>query len=372
MRYVVLLASLVGLFAACRPDTQGIATSVVKGADGNELTVCHYQDVSDTIEMKLSALVEDCRIVRFQDNDSALLGFQVFPAFTDHYIGVTQGRKPYLLFDKEGNFLCNVGGVGNGPGEYAMDVYDAAIDEKGGEIHLGIFAFQSKIMVYGLDGKLARENVAGTRLNKPRLRIDEEGFLNVIHIPFLSQEPHTMVYRFDPEGNLEQTLAVGEHLCVDDNFNQDLFAYDNVPDFAFYLTSCDTLFHYEAAGNRIVPKYTIDFGMMEEKPIHIYNELPFHYWTVVFGVGTIVTDKRKLTSHYVRMVNDFYGGLANSFLFQDGYAFSMMEPGRLIYWIEKRLKSKDCSEADRQLLEELLQSVDEEGNNIMFVGKLKK
>ena len=44
----------------------------MKGADGNELTVCHYQDVSDTIEMKLSELVEDCRIVRFEDNDSAI------------------------------------------------------------------------------------------------------------------------------------------------------------------------------------------------------------------------------------------------------------------------------------------------------------
>lgn len=372
MRHIVLSVCAACLLAACNTaDKQGIATSVVKGTDGNELTVCHYQDVSDTIEMKLSELVEDCRIVRFEDNDSALLGFRVFPTFTDHYIGMTQEHKPYLLFDKDGKFLCNVGGVGNGPGEYAMSIYDAAIDEQAGEVYLGIFAAQSKIMVYGLDGKLVRENVVSQHLNKPKLKMDAEGCLNVLHIPFLSQEPHTMAYRFDREGNLMQTLEVDEHLCAE-NFNQDLFAYDNVPDFAFHLTSCDTLFHYEAAGNRIVPKYTIDFGLMDEKPVHIYNELPFHYWTVVFGVGTIVTDKQKLNSHYVRLVNDFYGGLKNSFVFQDGYAFSMLEPGRLIYRIEQRLKEKDCSEADRQLLEELLQSVDEEGNNIMFVGKLKR
>ena len=48
MRHIVLSVCAVCLLAACNTaDKQGIATSIVKGADGNELTVCHYQDVSD-------------------------------------------------------------------------------------------------------------------------------------------------------------------------------------------------------------------------------------------------------------------------------------------------------------------------------------
>lgn len=49
----------------------------------------------------------------------------------------------------------------------------------------------------------------------------------------------------------------------------------------------------------------------------------------------------------------------------------MFEPGQLMNRIERRLAESDCSAEDRKQLEDLLDSVDENDNNILFVGKLK-
>lgn len=91
----------------------------------------------------------------------------------------------------------------------------------------------------------------------------------------------------------------------------------------------------------------------------------------VFGKGIILTDKQKCTSYYVKFINDLYGGISHPVTFKDGYVFALREPAHWIHYIEKRLAADDCSDADRKQLTELLESIDEEGNNLMFIGKLK-
>ena len=370
MKKTILLA-WVGIGALCAACTSSNNTSVVKDGAGNELFVAHYQEIKDTVVINLSDLVEDYELIRFEDNDSALLGFRVMPTITEHYIGVSQRRgQPYLLFDRQGNFLCNVGNVGQGPGEYAWQIYDAAISEQKGEVYLAQFAFSPKIFAYNLQGKLTREIETGCTLSKPKIEMDDEGNLCVVQIPMPSQKSLNLAIQMDGSGNVTRTLKAEERFWMDD-FNGDLFAYHNVPEFSFHITCCDTLFHYDRTENRVVPKYTLDFGMMDEKPGHIYNEIPGYYITNVFGEGTIFTDKQKRTSYYVRIVNDYCGHMENPVLFKDGYAYWIHEPARWIRHIEKRLGRSDCSDADRKQLTELLESIDEEGNNLMFIGKLK-
>ena len=59
------------------------------------------------------------------------------------------------------------------------------------------------------------------------------------------------------------------------------------------------------------------------------------------------------------------------FNFKNGWAYRLFEPNYLINWIEKRLEEKDCNKEDREQLYQLLETIDEEDNNIMFIGKLK-
>lgn len=50
----------------------------------------------------------------------------------------------------------------------------------------------------------------------------------------------------------------------------------------------------------------------------------------------------------------------------------MFEPYRLLDLIDERLSASECADKDRKVLEDLKTSIDEDGNNIMFIGKLKE
>lgn len=50
----------------------------------------------------------------------------------------------------------------------------------------------------------------------------------------------------------------------------------------------------------------------------------------------------------------------------------MYEPAVLMENIEKRMAASDCTDKGKELLKGLLESLDENDNNVMFIGKLKK
>ena len=83
-------------------------------------------------------------------------------------------------------------------------------------------------------------------------------------------------------------------------------------------------------------------------------------------------DNKNNNSHYVKLVNDYFGGLPAPMNFTNGWFFAMYEPAVLMENIEKRMAASDCTDKDKELLKGLLESLDENDNNVMFIGKLKK
>lgn len=376
IKKVSILATLyvTSLMAGCTTASKGDGTLTLVENDGNILTVCHFNQVKDTIDINLSELVEDFKVVRFEDSDSAFFKSNGL-CITDHYIGILQTDiRPFLLFGHDGKLKCQVGAVGNGPGEYNQSIYDEAINEKMGEIYLSSFAFYSKILVYNTtDGKFVREIVTKENLSKPKIEVSDNGDITIIHMPFENNKEKFLAIVYDKEGVFKQELKPTPNF-LQQNFDQDIFAYHNVPEFSFWLSSCDTLFHYDKNANKIYPKFKMDFGEVSETPLHIYNELPGYYLTaMLWNKGIIAVNKEKQTSNYARLINDFFGHMeAPMFNFCNGWFYLMFEPERLITQIEKRLADNDCSAEDRKQLETMLESIDEEGNNILFMGKLKK
>ena len=337
----------------------------------DDFTICHYQNVKDTAYINLSDLIEEFKIVRFDNIDTAIFNYRSTPTITDHFIGIAQSRNAYLLFNNDGKFLNKVGNIGQGPGEYPMTIYDAIIEENENEIYLASFAFLKKILVYNMNGDFKYEIVTDTRLNKPKIRLGKDKSLSILHLPFENESEKTLAFQYNQVSELQYRYNAPSYLWMTD-FNQDLFAYHNVPEFSFHITSCDTLYHYETNTNKLHPKFSIDFGHMDDPPIHIYNELRQYYVVTVFGAGTIFVDKEKKTAKYVKIINDFCGHMSEPmFNFKNGWAYRLFEPNYLINWIEKRLEEKDCNKEDREQLYQLLETIDEEDNNIMFIGKLK-
>ena len=149
--FTCLLLASVALLSSC-----GNSGKKEQASGPNELLAVNYGDLSkEKKDLPLSTFVEDVQVVHFENVDDAF--FKAWNiVITDHYIGVRQSGAPFKLFDRSGKYLCDVGAVGNGPGEYAISIYDEIIDEKGGRIFLMPFA-GSSILVYDLNGKYVKD-----------------------------------------------------------------------------------------------------------------------------------------------------------------------------------------------------------------------
>ena len=90
--------------------------------------------------------------------------------------------------------------------------------------------------------------------------------------------------------------------------------------------------------------------------------------------GNIWVDKKKMSSSQYRPVNDFYGNLPipnpNS-RFNKGRFIFNVEPAVLQEMIEAHLVSGKCPDRDKTKLKELVATLHENDNNLLFVGKLK-
>lgn len=365
-------------FMSCHSPSESDGTVTVEKKNGSRLLVCKFAEVKDTIKMKLSDLVEDFKIVRFENADTAFFKTNMI-TITDHYIGIRQSQNVFKLFDHDGTFLCDVGGIGQGPGEYS-NLYDEYIHEDMNKIYLAPFARDTKVLEYEMNGKFIRSIDVGGELKKPKIYFDGEGNLSILHMPFKGEDT-VLVRQFDTGGNKIKEYKAADYLCVsrvDENgkftgFLNEIFSYRNTPSFDFMYTAIDTLCHYDAKSNRLQPVFTMDFGQTNSKPFHIYNELPKHYLTMVWKSGVIITDKEKLTSSYLGIVNDFFGNMeAPVFNFNKGWFYNMMEPAVLMEKIDEHLAKSNCSEEDQKKLEEVRSTLDENDNNVMFIAKLKQ
>lgn len=376
-------ALLLGCLSACNTTSQkpqemktndGSVTTVETA--GNKLTVCDLSLVEDTIDVPLSEFVEDCRIVRFETSEEAYFKAWFINA-TDRYIGVRQqDGGVFKLYDRNGKFLHNVGSIGSGPGEYDTTLYDECMDETRGHIFFTPFVGK-KIMMYGLDGQWIKDIPLPMRINKAKIWVNEDGTLSVVHMPFEEGEP--LAFRVDTEGNiLDRIPATAATKAM--NFDGEVFSYRNCNDFDFFHTGIDTLFTYDAASNKLLPRFTMTFPNRDAKPIHLYYRLPHHFMITYWGNkgeggGDILVDTQKNASSYFRLVNDFYGNLPIPFpghSFYRGYFIQSLEPEQLAERIEKHLASGKCSGEDKKKLKELAATLKENDNNLLFIGKVKE
>ena len=95
-------------------------------AGTDKVMSCDQKLLADTVRIPLSFFTEKLEIVKLDSRDEALVG-QTGVTISDNYI-LVHGRRPnpFKLFDRKGNFLTNIGAIGQGPGEYQM-VYDVKL-----------------------------------------------------------------------------------------------------------------------------------------------------------------------------------------------------------------------------------------------------
>jgi hypothetical protein len=332
---------------------------------------CSLEDVTETQTIPLSSIVENCKLIHLDNSNDEALFKAWFITVSERYIGVRQsGKGPFKLFDHSGKFLCNVGSVGRGPGEYSITLYDDIIDDKNELIYLMPFV-DSKILIYNTSGKFIQNVPLPHQMGKAKLHVSDS-VISIVYMPFPNDK--FVAYQITTEGKVLKSVPTPQHFVVN-NFNGEQFNTKNTSGFDVCTTNSDTLYHYDIQNNKIVPKYTLSV-QSAEKPFRQYVELKDKYITCVLGekYKVVSTDKDTKNSSFIKVVNDYYGNLempVSIVTLRNGWFVYNLEPAQLIEKIEKRLAESDCSEKDKQQLETILPTLDENANNVLFVGKLK-
>ena len=374
------------LFSAycCSPKGDGSVSIVNIG--GNKVAVFSLNELSSNIAtIPLSSLVEGCEMVQLDNRDEALIGRNAFTTVSEKYIGIRAQSQPYKLFDRSGKFLCDVGVIGRGPGEYTS-IYDDIIDDKNELIYIAPFI--GNILVYKTSGEFVKTIETSQRFIQPKLFLSD-GILSVIHRA--GQNDKAMVVQVDVNtGQVVKELAPPLPLVGGAQFTEgEIFNTRNTPSvFDFFHTSSDTLYQYDIKNNQILPVFTITYTG-SEKLYKQYIQLNKELFMAAVGFlitdpetrrqyygnyKTVVADLKSRTSSYANVVNDYFGGLpvpSSVVTYRNGYWVHNKATESLISDIEKHLVESNCSENDRQTLTKILSSLNAEDNNIVFIGKLK-
>lgn len=368
---------LIALLSSCSDAQKEDGSITFVNVNGNEVMVTTINEIKIKETIPLSDLIEDCELIRFDNKDEALFKvWWIYITMTDKHIGVRQEGDVYKLFDRSGKFLCNVGARGNGPGEYSTSIYDEIIDEESGKIYFSQYV-GDKILMYDLNGKHIKDITLPYKLNKPKIALSGDGILTAVHMPFANDKAFAV--QFDTDGNILYEMEPTESMRVQ-NFDGEIFSLRNTDAFDILHSSIDTLYHYDLQNNSLQPVFTSVHPQMTSDNgwFFQYKELPNYYLSNIYNYKTgqqlsTFSNKETWKSSQVHIVNDFYGGMEvppNNFY--KGYFIENLEPGELIGKIEKRLAEPGCTAADKKKLNELLSSLDENSNNLLFVGKLKQ
>ena len=350
-----------------------------------DLIVCDLAKATDTLDVPLSMLTEELQIVPLDNRDEALVGGWVRTIVSDNYILVSNNRQvPYKLFGRDGKFICTVGSFGQGPNEYQL-TYAEQLDEAHNRIYIMSWNAE-KILVFDLKGNPQPYIPLNTRVPKGKFRVNTaDSTVIVTKLPF--EGSPEVVWVQDMHGNRKQSVAPG-HLMVPRDFSNEVMDARNTSAYDVMLLTImpeakqDSLYHYNLEKNRLEPRFTTLFTG-EKMPWHGYTELPHHFigdgsFPVRVSATTFqgsapayyIVDKTTLKGNFMRLKNDFLHISAWP-SFSNGYYTANMEPMALKEQLEEALKEENLDESVQARIKACLSSLDENGNNVILLAKLK-
>ena len=361
-----------------------VVASRVVTAQGDTVVSCRVADVKETVTLPLSAIVDSLEIIKLDDREEALIGSYAL-LIGEHYIGARYIGKPYKLFTRQGRFVCDVGAVGQGPGEYTS-LYDSQIDDKYDRIYLLPWP-DRKILVYDLEGNYLQDIPLPFLMNKGAIRVDTERQRVCVTQMAFEDAPDPAVWVQDFKGNVLYRNDAAS-LKVWPDYSHEFKISSRTGDIVSFSISeywstdaSDSLYHFLVNENVLRPALSVEREETEGYGA-VLNEYPRFYTIGLSGESTIpgyssmvvkriIIQKETLRGAYYELQNDLLGGIElNGSLSETGYRANM-EPGLLLEAIEKRLQEVDLPERDREFLEKWRDGISEEDNNYVIYGRYK-
>ena len=371
----------------------------------HQVTVLDFALLRDEVILPLSYLTEELRIVRLDNRDEALVAETGVKIGNQHILvsGTLTNRLPFRLFNKYGEFITNIGGFGQGPGEWSSSVPAWQLDEKNNRIYL-MPGFQNRILVYDLSGRFLDFIPMPFRLtNMYSFYVDMENGLVTVFAPPVADDrfmPTYCAWVQNFSGEIIHGISA-DFIEIDLNCDSPkpigVFSNRNnanVLDVHFFnvvtpRNDNDTLYHYDIKRNELIPRFSINFGS-RRIPLHVLSELPHHYIGYFFELTpcdqfrglyyrasprSVIVDKETLRGGYFRLINDFLGNIEIRypvFALTNGYFTANLEPGTLLDKLEDALLNNEMSDEMRKNLVDIKNSIDINSNNYLLYARLRQ
>ncbi len=359
------------IFALTFPGCKNKSIAYKTNINDNEVVICPVNKVTDTIQLQLSSLIESCEVVKLQNLTDALFDQAWHTEVSDNYICIkSYGQLPAKLYDKNGQFLRNIGSVGRGPGEYST-LNGLQFNQKGDMLFLLPFGNARKILVYDVSGNHLKDIPLVFTQRKFKAFFSPDSIITVLSMPF--ENDSAICFQQTFAGKLIQKISPPSYL-INQSFDGEVFTNYLTPEYDLYNTASDTLYHYNIEKNTLEPRFTKDFG--DKKYFSVSREIPGYYYFFFYNQETgskkILVDKETLDAKYFNLKNDFYGNIDASPVFSNGYFINNVAAITLKKQIGEALNIKDLSEEEKKKLSEFNNNLKEDDNNIIFYGRLKK
>lgn len=327
---------------------------------------------------------------------------------SEHYIGVFPNtERPFKLFDRAtGKFLCNVGNIGRGPGEYNRISF-AQIDETGGKIWISTL-YDNKIHTYDIstgrfleDLPLAYEAEGNPNQGYNFMVDGSAQTVTIATTPFDDGCP-VIAWCQDYEGNvlweIPKTGTIPENAIL--SLHTSLNA-DGALDISQWSmnTQQDTLFVIE--DRELHPLLTMELGRATEPNALTFNDGDYMHEPCILpdyvlvnisqikmvtsrntGSGAsisletdllpaIVLDRRTRKVSRRTVIDDILTMDETSPSFKCGYLAESYSPEYFIETTAKAMKEGNLSNAARKRISTILENLSEEDNNVILLAPIK-
>ena len=176
---------------------------------------------------------------------------------TNNAIYILDGMRPakILKFDNSGKFICKIGNIGKGRGEYNF-CNDFSVDPKTGNV-LILDGF-SRILTYDSNGHFLKSSVVG-KMNMSKIQATKDGiFTSSVHRSYNKEKDDYLLYQFDDSLNMVNQWipiqSMGGSAIVSSLFqkaNNNLYYIDEM----FY-----SLYRYDQKTKEFSKEIFIDFA----------------------------------------------------------------------------------------------------------------
>ena len=401
--YPFLFLFSVAMFASCSLSVPK-ERDIIEDSAFRSVDLRIIEKTKGTV-MSLGDLMESYEIIRLDNRDEALIKTYPYGVYvTDNYILLRPADvvSPVKLFTRKGRYVADIGGVGQGPGEY-LYLFSWLVDEKENRIYLGP-GRTDKVLVYDLKGNYLPYEVIrfGEIVHKSQIWVDyDKKNVVVVTLPFSANVnsnfaiSKNVCWVQNREGDIVHRIPVNHYGLIGDYSNA-LVARRNVDAISFSIsevpmlrTRPDTLYHYDAVKNIITPCFTIDHVVSEnQSACTVLYETSRSYWAQVtlypnnlsssvssvrLPAFNVCVSKKDGNVRRIDRFTDPLLGLSHLFLMMNnGYICISYDPLELMDALDKVLTQTDLESDVRKRATDLRNSLHENDNDILIIGKLKQ